>query len=422
MPGFRHAAAMDGQVVARALADPVAPAPRSWVAAISLANAGLYTAWFGPILTLLGLQAERFAGDDKEAALAWVVGLGALCSTVANPLFGALSDRTTSRHGRRLPWTVGGAVGGAACLALLAFAPNLVVVAIGWCLAQVALNANLAAITAAVPDHAPHRQRGAVGGYLGLAQTLGAVVGAGLAAALGGIAGGYLACAVVLLVATVPYVVLRRDVVLDPDERRPFDGASFARCFWVSPRQHPDFAWAWLVRFLVNLSFSIGLVYLLYYLDDEVGYHDPETGVFVLSAVNSLALLVTVLGAGVVSDRVDRRRVFVLVAGLVIAGATLTLAAVDDWPSAVAAVAVLGLGMGVFTSVDLALMIDVLPEAADRGKDLGVVNIAAALPQVLAPVLAAPLVAWGGYPALYVVAAAIATAGALAVFRIRSVR
>ncbi|MER6941719.1 MFS transporter, partial [Nocardioides sp. NPDC000441] len=88
-----------------ALDEPAEPAPMSWVAAISLANVGLFTAWFGPILTLLGMQAERFVGDDKEAALAWVVGIGALCSTVANPVFGALSDRTTSRFGRRLPWT-----------------------------------------------------------------------------------------------------------------------------------------------------------------------------------------------------------------------------------------------------------------------------------------------------------------------------
>lgn len=404
------------------LAEPTVRATRPWVAAISLANAGLYTAWFGPILTLLGIQAERFAGDEKEAALAWILGIGALFSTAANPIFGALSDRTTSRFGRRLPWIVGGTTGGVASLLLLAFAPGLAVVTVGWCLAQLSLNANLAAITAAVPDHVPHRQRGTVGGYLGLAQTVGSVVGAGLAAAAGGVTGGYLACAAFLVIATVPYVALRRDLVLAPADRPPFSWAAFAKGFWISPRRHPDLAWAWLTRFLINLGFAIGLVYLLYYLDDEVGYADPETGVFLLSALNSLALLVTVVGAGTLSDRLGRRRVFVLVAGAVMAGALLSLGGWSTWPTTLVAVVVLGLGMGIFTSVDLALMIDVLPEAADRGKDLGVINVANALPQVLAPVVAAPLVAGLGYPALYAAAAAAALAGAVLVFQIKSVR
>ncbi|MFD4326114.1 MFS transporter [Nocardioides sp. NPDC058538] len=405
------------------LDEPATPAPKLWVAAISLANVGLFTAWFGPILTLLGMQAERFAGDDKEAALAWVVGIGALCSTVANPVFGALSDRTTSRYGRRLPWSVLGICGGAASLVLLAFAPNLVVVAVGWCLAQIALNANFAAITAAVPDHAPHQQRGTIGGFLGLAQTVGAVVGAGLAAAAGGIVGGYLACAVFLVIASAPYVAMRRDLVLDPADRPAFSWGTFLRGFWISPRLHPDFAWAWLTRFLMNLGFSIGLVYLLFYLDDAVHHENPEAGVFLLSAVNSLALLVTVVAGGWLSDRLDRRRIFVTVAGVVMAAGTLSLAGFHSWTAAIIGVAVLGLGMGVFTSVDLALMIDVLPEALDRGKDLGVVNIANSLPQVLAPVVAAPIVSvLGGYSTLYAVAAGVTLAGAVLVYRIKSVR
>ena len=406
-----------------ALDEPATPAPTSWVAAISLANVGLFTAWFGPILTLLGMQAERFAGDDKEAALAWVVGIGALCSTVANPVFGALSDRTTSRYGRRLPWTVLGICGGVGSLVLLAFAPNLVVVTIGWCLAQIALNANFAAITAAVPDHAPHQQRGTIGGFLGLAQTVGAVVGAGLAAAAGGTVGGYLACAVFLVIASVPYVAMRRDLVLDPADRPSFSWGTFLRGFWISPRLHPDFAWAWLTRFLMNLGFSIGLVYLLFYLDDAVHHENPEAGVFLLSAVNSLALLVTVVAGGWLSDRLDRRRIFVTVAGVVMAAGTLSLAGFHSWTAAIIGVAVLGLGMGVFTSVDLALMIDVLPEAIDRGKDLGVVNIANSLPQVLAPVVAAPIVSMlGGYSTLYAVAAGVTLTGAVLVYRIKSVR
>ena len=73
--------------------------------------------------------------------------------------------------------------------------------------------------------------------------------------------------------------------------------------------------------------------------------------------------------------------------------------------------------------MDFALITQVLPAAGDRGKDLGVINVANTLPQVLAPAVAAPLVAYlGGYRALYLTAAALGLLGAGLVRRIRTVR
>ena len=58
---------------------------------------------------------------------------------------------------------------------------------------------------------------------------------------------------------------------LPPRLREPFDVRRFARSFWISPRLHPDFAWAWLTRFLVNLGNALGLLYLLYFMQDVIG-------------------------------------------------------------------------------------------------------------------------------------------------------
>jgi MFS family permease len=83
---------------------------------------------------------------------------------------------------------------------------------------------------------------------------------------------------------------------------------------------------------------------------------------------------------------------------------------------------VLGIGFGAYTAVDFALITEVLPDAADRAKDLGVINIANALPQVLAPVLAAAVLGLGmGYPGLYLLAAAVSVLGSVLVRRIRSI-
>ena len=53
--------------------------------------------------------------------------------------------------------------------------------------------------------------------------------------------------------------------------------------------------------------------------------------------------------------------------------------------------AIVGVGYGAYMAVDLALMIDVLPSHGDVGKDLGVLNIAANVPQALTPPIAALL-------------------------------
>lgn len=408
-----------------ALTEPAEPVGRGWTAALSLANGAIWVGWFGPLQILLASQARDLApgtGMSKETLLAWVTGTGAVVSLLANPFFGALSDRTTARAGRRTPWIVSGAAGGALALLLLAGAGGPWSMALGWCLVQFTLNAAFAAVTAAVPDRVPRRQRGAVGGWLGAAQILGVVGGTGLATAAGGVRAGYAACAVCTLAGVLPYVVRYRDLRLPLKSRPPWSWRGFLAGFWLSPRRHPDLGWAWLTRFLINLSNSLVLLYLLYYLRDRVHYPDPGRGVLILTAVNGVTLLATVVVGGVWSDRLGRRKPFVVWSGVLMALATAALSGWQTWPGAVTAAAVLGIGFGVFTSVDFALMADVLPHALDRAKDLGVINVANALPQAAAPALAAPLVTYaGGYRVLYLVAAGIGVAGAVLVGRIRGV-
>ncbi|MGY0023924.1 MFS transporter [Streptomyces sp. YJ-C3] len=412
-------------MTAGALDEPVERVGRGWTTALSLANGAIWVGWYGPLQILLARQSEHFApgtGLSKEALLAWVTGVGAVVSLAANPLFGALSDRTVSRYGRRTPWIVAGTAGGALSLLLLGGADAVWVVFAGWCLVQLTLNAAFAAVTAAVPDRVPRLQRGSVGGWLGAAQILGVVGGTGLATVAGGVGAGYAACAVCTVLGVAPYVLRHRDLRLDPADRPVWSWRAFAAGFRLSPRRHPDLGWAWLTRFLINLGNALVLLYLFYYLRDRLHHDDPDSGVLILTAVNGVTLLATVVVGGAWSDRVGRRKPFVLWSGVLMAVATGLLAGWQTWPGALVAAAVLGIGFGVFTSVDFALMTDVLPAALDRGKDLGVVNIANSLPQVAAPALAAPLVNHlGGYRVLYLVAAAVGLLGALLVRKIRAV-
>lgn len=400
---------------------PTTPVRLPWLLSIALVNLGTYVAFFGPLSVLLPLQTEEIVGEGKETALAIVTGTGAAISMLANPLFGALSDRTIGRLGRRVPWIGGGSLAGAVGLTVLSGASALWHVLVGWCLVQAAVNASLAAITATLPDRVPTAQRAWAGGLVSLGQTVGILVGAGLAISFGGTRGGYLACAAFLLVSAAPYLVRSHDAPLA--ERPAFDVAAFARSFWVSPRRHPDFAWAWLTRFVVNLGNAIATLYLLYFLGDAVGVANPDDALFVVIALYSVVVAVSAVIAGRWSDRIGRRRVFVVWSGVVVAVASLMLSSWQTWPGVLTAAVVLGVGFGAFLAVDLAIITEVLPDEAGFAKDLGVINIANALPQVVAPVIAAPIVTtWGGYFGLYVTAGIVGLIGASAVVRIRGVR
>jgi MFS family permease len=381
--------------VPSALQEPTVTPPARWVALLTLANVGLWAGFFGPLQVLLAQQAEAIDPADKEQVLALVAGLGALTSTVLNPVFGAFSDRTTLRMGRRLPWIIGGSVGGALALLFLSQADSVWWMVVGWCGVQASLNALLAAAVAMVPDQVPVDRRGRIGGIVAVATTVGVVSGTGIAAATGSIAAGYAVTAAFLVALVAPFCFVANDAALPPALREPFDLRAFLRSFWISPREHPDFAWAWLTRFLVSLGNALALLYLLYFLQDVLGYSsdDAEERILTLTGIYALTLVLTTVAFGAWSDRLGRRKVFVIWSGVVAGGAAALLGIGQSWPAAVAAAVVMGCSFGIYTSVDFALITQVLPGAEDRAKDLGVINVALALPQVLAPVLAGVLLA-----------------------------
>jgi hypothetical protein len=68
-------------------------------------------------------------------------------------------------------------------------------------------------------------------------------------------------------------------------------------------------------------------------------------------------------------------------------------------------------------------MSEVLPSKSSFAKDLGVVNIAATLPQVLAPAVAGfVILTFGGYIALFPIGIVLSVLGAVAVFFIKAVK
>jgi MFS family permease len=300
-------------------------------------------------------------------------------------------------------------------------------VLIGWCAAQVFFNALLAAQAAVLPDQVPAAQRGAVSGVLGVATPVASVTGTYLVQAFDGHElVMFLVPCMVGGAFVVAFATQLKDRRLDPADRPPWSLRELVGSLYVDPRRHRDFAWAFVSRFMLVLAFAFLVTYQAYYLIEQLGSSkdDVPHQIYLGTLAQSAALVAASPLAGRLSDRLGRRKLFVAVAALIYAGALFTIATAENRDGYLVGMTVSGLGFGMYMAVDLALVVDVLPPTGSAGKDLGVLNIAGALPFALAPAVAPAVLAAGGgsYSVLYAVAGGCAAAGALSILPVRGVR
>jgi MFS family permease len=384
--------------------------------------------FLAPVLVTLPLRVNSLVGiEQAPRSLALVAGIGALVSMFGNPFFGRMSDRTSSRLGMRRPWMVIGLVGGTLGILIVALAPNIAVVLVGWCIAQLFFNALLAALIAVLPDQVARAQRGLVSGVLGVCLPIASVSGTFLVKLFTGnpIATFLVPCATggffILL-----FAVTLKDRRLARMDRPVWSLREFASTFYVKPRTSPDFAWAFASRFMFLLAYALLTTYEAFFLLGKIGsaVADVPQQIFLGTLAQSVVIIAASLIAGKLSDWTGRRKIFVFTASIIYGLAMFAVAIASNFNGFLVGVAISGLGFGIYAAVDLALVADVLPNKANNAKDLGVFNIAGALPVSIAPAGAPAILAIGGgnYSVLYAVAGICAIIGALAILPVRGVR
>ena len=418
----------------RALAEPSVHVRGGWITGLSLASLGMWMASLTPIQVLLPIQLQNIDSKHKIQALAIVSGFGAVASVLATPVAGALSDRTTYAYsffglnGRRHRWTLIMAFLAAVSMLLLAHQQTVAGVTIFWVLFSAFQNGEYASLSAAIPDHVPVRQRATVAGWVGMPQALGLVIGTVLVVLVlaSDVISSYYVMAVLLFVLVIPFVFWTPDHPLDPRHVEAFSWRKLLQAYWLSPRKYPDFAWAWLTRFLASLAIAMGTLYLLYFLRDQVKLYRAEhipaaTGLLILIVIYTVCVVLTAIVGGVYSDRIGKRKMIVTVSGAFMGLAALLLTFVETWDAALVASVLFGIGFGAYLAVDQALITQVLPAAADRAKDLGIINIAIVGPAAIGAAIAGPLVTVGGYPTLFAGTAIVAALASIFVWKIKSV-
>jgi MFS family permease len=387
----------------------------------------LFSTYAATIIILLPTQVATIDPVNKVANLALVTGVGSFVTLFAQPIVGAFSDRTRSRFGRRTPWMLFGATTGGICLILLQFAPNLFWLTVLWVLTQVLLNTFQGPFSAVLADRVKPNFRGTGSAFIGAGTSIGVAAGVVLAGQLVTQVGmGYFIFGLAVIVAAFLFVFVNRDSDSRSLTVAPFRWGAFMKAFWVSPRKHPDFGWAFAARFAMILGYQAVGAYQLYILTDYISLTPAEAGstAGLMMIVQTVFMVLSTLVFGQLSDKLGRRKVFIFIASGVMAIALLVPVVSPTVSGMLIYSVVSGLGYGTYLAVDSALMIDVLPSRGSIGKDLGVLNIATNIPQSLSPFIAAILLGMfsGNYAAIFIWAVIVTLIAAFMILPIKSVR
>ncbi|WP_432542035.1 MFS transporter [Kineococcus sp. SYSU DK002] len=433
VPAFPLPGSVDETPLATAAgASPQEPVSSRYIWLMVLAQFGVFVAFITPLAISLSIRLSTLA-PGREEYLGYITGAGAAAVVLTNPLLGVLSDRTRTRLGRRRPFMIVGGLLGIGALTVMATAPSVLLLGLGWVLAQLTWGQALAALQTSQADRLPEHQRGKVAGLVGFATQVAPVLGVSVASAF---------ATDNLLLFLVPgglgllLLALFICFVHEPDSRgavfpeRLAFGAVLSK-YTFSPRRHPDYAWNWLGRFLFYFGLTLNTTFTAFFFAAKLGVSVTEVAgtIALLSLGGIVATTIGAIGGGFLSDRLRRRRIFVLSSGAIFAAGALVMAFSASLPLLMFGSLMGAVGIGMFAAVDQALLLDVLPErGTDAARYMGIIGLAVSIAQAVAPLIAPIFLGIGvsggekNYPLLYVVAAAFTLAGGAVVLRIKSVR
>jgi len=393
-----------------------------------IAQFAIYTATIAPASFSLAVKVEAINPDAKNSLLAAVLTTAAVAIVIVNPVTGILSDTTRSRYGRRRPWMIGGLIGGLIGYSLIGFSNSFWPVLLGWTIGYLGLVTTASMIITHMGDALPLVQRGKVAGINGAVTQVASIGGVVLAGSLVNLpAAMFIVPGTVAFIGALIFIVRMDDPSTAHLPAQRVHILSVFRNVLFDPRQHPDFAWAWISKLMVFVGIYTMSVYTVYFLTDRLDI-DAGTVASLSATAGGIGVFVTIFGAigsGVISDRIGRRKPILMVSGFIAALGLVMIGLTTSSAMYIAGVVVFAFATGVFGAVDQALALDVIPERSASGRWVAIMALANEIPKAIAPALAAFVVLLAGgsnYQPVYFVGAFVAILGGLLVLPIRSVR
>ena len=371
---------------------------------------------------LLPMHYKTIEGADPDALVGIVNAFTAVASLVSNLMFGNFSDRSRSRFGRRTPWIVFGAVLGGVTLFLTGTTHNAVLLTIFYCACMFGLNCMIAPLVAVLSDRVPSGIRGTMSAFYGAGSTIGAPIGTMIGAFfIENLTVGFAVAGVLMFLGGIVAVIIlpkERSADFLPKEEGSFKDilVSFRPPKFAGAH---DFYKAFAGRFCMLMSYQMINVYQLY-----IGQSVKESAVTV-SVVSMIMMVMSLVGSfisGPVSDLIGRRKVPVVVASVLFAIGIAMPWLIPSTLGMYLFAGIAGLGYAVYYAVDQALLVDVLPNKEEAGKDLGILNMGTTLGQMCGPVVMSTIVVSLGYNFAFPTAIALAIIGCFFIMAIKKVK
>ncbi|MHC9537109.1 MFS transporter [Dellaglioa sp. BT-FLS60] len=389
------------------------------------------------ILWMVGIQSVaafiiplRLKGmvSSPESVIAINGIVSSVFSLLANIVFGSLSDRSHSRFGRRTPWIIGGATFGGLFMFLTGVAPNAFLMVTFFGLAMAGLNMMIAPVVAMLSDRIPKGSRGTMSSAYGAGQTVGAPMGTLLATQLIShqtlsaiIAGGFMLISGIVLILMIP-----REPAADFFPKKENDFKSIVHSFQPPKLAgNSDFYKAFVGRLFMLMSYQMIVAYQLYIVTDYIGLGTKSAAatISVMSIITMIVSLVGPLISGPLSDKFGMRKLPVVCASILFAIGVALPWMIPSRLGMILFAVVSGLGYGIYSSVDQALNVDVLSNKEEAGKDLGILNLATTLGQMIGPVLTSWIViSTGGYSGAFITSIVLSILGSISILLIKRVK
>lgn len=387
----------------------------AFLGAVALANAGGVIAYLPLLTLLLPIKVEGLSGEARIGVFTATVIAGAIAASLSNVLFGWLSDRSVARGGGRRGWVTGGIAVTALSFAGLALAASPVALVLAVVAFQVAANALLAPMMAIVAEEVPDAQKGVAGGLLALGGPVASLVSSLLVGqALLSEAARFAILPAVVAACAVPLLLSRARIAVAAE------GAGEG-----PPPARRDLIVAGVARLLVQIAGVVTQTYLLYYFESIVPAADRAALPARIGHLLTIAFIIPLPAAlilGRLSDLTRRRKPAVLLAALIAAAGLVGMAAARNWPAGALAFAVYTLGSSVFVALNAGIAMQLLPSAAHRGRDLGLLNLANTVPSLLGPPLAWAFATPHDFVGVMLALAVLAAGGGLTMLGVRTDR
>ncbi|HEX7694697.1 MAG TPA: MFS transporter [Sphingomonas sp.] len=381
----------------------------------ALANAGGVIGYLPLLTLLLPIKIEGLAGDARVTLLTATVIAGAMASSSSNILFGWLSDRSLARGGGRRRWMVLGVIGTTMAYAAIALARTPAAIIGSVVLFQAALNAVLAPLVAVMADEIPDSQKSTTGGLLSLGYPIAsALLAVVMAATFLGEGGRLMTVAGAAALCLIPLIATRARLLPMTDQPRAAEAM-----------HRRDLAVTWVARLLFQVAGTVLQLYLLYYFESivpDTPKDELATQVGHLLTLSFIVPLPIALVFGRLSDRLDRRKPFLVIAAIVTTIGLAGMAMAHDWAVGALAFGLYTIGYSVFLPLQAAFAMQLLPDPHHRGRDLGLLNLTNTLPSLLGPLLTWSLASPRDFAAVMAILAVLVLLGGLAMLGVRGRR